>query len=211
MMRSSSKVVSGEFESDVGLDSNSLWIIERAKGSVGGPCKWDDSFRLLHLNSGQFLSIVDGARSDEASLVCQSDERANATLFRLQKVKGDNSLKLDGKPGVIFPSQPFLVCKDPTTDNASKTVGPKSPLVESADTTLVTEFDAEDPDRNNTRRQSTRCWLSSADLPTASDEKPEAVPEDPLHGVSFAVQVKHRGRIQVRIPHACLFVCLFSS
>ena len=42
----------------------------------------------------------------------------------------------------------------------------------------------------------------------STDENPEAAPEDPLHGVTFAVQVTHGGRIQVRMPqpHVRLFV-----
>ena len=222
MMRSALKAPGVDFESRAGLDSNSLWIIEREKAAVGGPCKWDDSFRLLHLNSGHFLSIVEGARSGKTSVVCRDQNRANATLFCLKKLKNEATGGVKGMPHVISPNQPFLVCADLNTEHKSKIPTSGTTRIESTGEVVATnpikgsgevvatnptkpgadeELSDSDSDSDsdldlveNLRRR----WLSSEDGAPFADRNISALVGEPIHEVSFAVRAMRTERIQVR-------------
>ena len=205
-MRSALKASDANVESRAGLDSNSLWIIERDNAAVGGPCKWDDSFRLLHLNSGNFLSTVEGGRAGKVRVVCQTQIRANAALFRLKKLKNNLPNGVKGKPHLIFRNQPFLVCTDLTTANKSKIPSSATTRAESSDATVAansTKPDAEDELSDADRpdlldQQLRRRWLSSEDEPAFGDKKSGTGVGEPFRQVSFAVHAIRTQRIQVR-------------
>ena len=185
--QASFKTKGTEAESNTSLASNSLWIIERARAAVGGPCLWHDRFRLLHLNTGKYLSIDDGKRSGEASVLCQSEDRARATLFSFNKLKNEKSGKVDGMQGIIFANQPFLICKEPTANTP-------------AHDKIRGESGAEDGDESHDSDPSDRSgpwWLSSADE-VMSDTKTETGAADSFRGAMFAVHATRGKRVQVR-------------
>ena len=170
-------------------DSNSLWIVERARAAVGGPCRWHHRFRLLHLNTGKFLSIGHDASFGQTQVVCNSDDRDRATLFSFKKLKNEITGKADGSHGVIFANRPFLICKDATANSPSNKRGgaAANPPAKSAKANAAES--AACPDMSG-------CWwLSSSDEPTR-DESAEAGGTDE---VMFAVRATRQKRIQVRV------------
>ena len=189
--QSSFKTKHAESEPYPSVDSNSLWVIERARAIVGGPCLWHDSFRLQHLNTGKYLSIDDeGRASGRARVLCQSEERAFGTLFSFHKLKNKTAAKVDGMQDVIFPNQPFLICKDPTMKMRAHG---KARRETSADGGNGAN-NVDPPDRPGP------WWLSSADeaVPDANTEIPEMGAADSFRRVVFAVHATQQKRIQVR-------------
>lgn len=208
MMRSALKAPGVDFESRAGLDSNSLWIIEREKAAFGGPCKWDDSFRLLHLNSGRFLSIVEGARSGKTSVVCRDQNRANATLFRLKKLKNETTGGVKGMPHVISPNQPFLVCADLDSEQERKIPASGTTRIEGTGEVVATnptkpdaeekisDSDSDSESGQDLAEDSRRRWLSSEDEAPFTDRNISALVGQPIHEVSFAINAIRTERIQ---------------
>ena len=169
------------------MDYNSLWVIERARAAVGGPFLWHDSFRLRHLNTGKYLSIEDGEVSGEARVLCQSEERAFGTLLCFNKLKSKTTAKVDGMQDFIFANQPFLICKDPTTDMRAHGKARGESSADGGDK----PHDVDPSDRSGS------WWLSSADE-AEPDANTESGAADSLRGVMFAVHATQQKRIQVR-------------
>ena len=69
---------------ELDVHSNSLWIIEGVDPIMGGPCNFNDPYRLRHLATNQYLGIIEDSDSENITMkLCLSSNReSDDNVFR---------------------------------------------------------------------------------------------------------------------------------